>query len=1154
MIEVHINPYDVQKQEINVGHLKDHNAYKIVFDELEGSNYQLKVKINNSFEQFPITNNEWIITSSYTQKSPITIQVVEVVEDNFIYHGEEITLNLKSSIRNDGQIIEVVPPAYQSKFDELVKLTNDIKTSYEIGEFKGEKGDKGDVGPQGPQGPIGLTGPQGPKGDTGEQGPKGDTGPQGEQGLQGPQGDKGEQGEVGPMGPQGPKGDTGPQGEQGLQGPQGDKGEQGEVGPMGPQGPQGEQGPIGPQGPAGSGGTTNYNDLENKPSINGVELIGNKTSGDLKMYTQEEVDYMLADKMDKPYVPIEITDNATITDSLEGNFKIDSIKGKSVQTQETDIVPTPNRPVPINSRKTLVTKANLNVFDLEKESDTSSIPDTGTYRSIGQYQLKANTKYIFEWTEATVPAKATLSFQIQDDKGTVLVSPFTYFNLQTDEKKEAGKEVEFTTNSSGIVKFAYNCTVGTSSTTETYQQYWYTKILKDISLKEDVEYATEYVELRSLKETINKFDLGLLSQTNLITNSGAYRKIEIPIKLKPNTRYKIYYEKSMIPALTWAVLNIVDNTEKNLVAILNVKNTENNEVEKQAENLAFTSPADGEIYFSYYVQSYNAEGVLIPQNTETFKEKWFTKILKNIMITEESLNQNTYVPPTIRDYKIVDHTTQTSKIVRNVNQFELPTDFSWNDTDYYPNITGNVIPEDKKGAYDTRRYNLTNYTIEQYFTYINVSGMYLGFRECNTYWKLNNSDEVNAFLTRIKEDGKPFLFQYQLATPVEETITYVETDVSEIGYSWQDSTSPSPDVPSDIKSVNSIEITVCGKNLFDINDEDVYLSPNITHNGNQIIKNDGSTFPRIKLKNLVIDKEYTLSYSTKLNKSISNGQLLSAISSKNMGYPDGVVLYKVGDGGTDYNVKIKFTATQSEMYLIFSIQPETITNLQIELGDTATSYESYKEQHINITPPQPMYSTLDGSIADEVDVEKGVEVYQLYAEVLDGSEDENYQFVSTGQGFRYYTKYIIQKPTTKIINMCDSLTVVASNNVTINNGEIVFSYIGELNAIVKFKINDDITTVEQLREYLQQNPITIVYVMETPIEIPIPEEDLTKLKSLKTNAGVNNIFVGGEVKPTIEARYPRDLVLVQQQLEQKVLLMSETLTATQAKLLLQGGN
>ena len=34
-------------------------------------------------------------------------------------------------------------------------------------------------------------------------------------------------------------------------------------------------------GGSGSGGTTNYNDLANKPSINGITLTGNKTSIDL---------------------------------------------------------------------------------------------------------------------------------------------------------------------------------------------------------------------------------------------------------------------------------------------------------------------------------------------------------------------------------------------------------------------------------------------------------------------------------------------------------------------------------------------------------------------------------------------------------------------------------------------------------------------------------------------------------------------------------------------------------------------------------------------------------------------------------------------------------------------------------------------------------
>ena len=36
-------------------------------------------------------------------------------------------------------------------------------------------------------------------------------------------------------------------------------------------------------GGGGSGGTSNYNDLSNKPKINGVELTGNKTSEDLNI-------------------------------------------------------------------------------------------------------------------------------------------------------------------------------------------------------------------------------------------------------------------------------------------------------------------------------------------------------------------------------------------------------------------------------------------------------------------------------------------------------------------------------------------------------------------------------------------------------------------------------------------------------------------------------------------------------------------------------------------------------------------------------------------------------------------------------------------------------------------------------------------------------
>ena len=46
----------------------------------------------------------------------------------------------------------------------------------------------------------------------------------------------------------------------------------------------------------GSGGTTNYNDLTNKPSINGVTLEGNKTSADLNIQSQTtQTDHGTAD-------------------------------------------------------------------------------------------------------------------------------------------------------------------------------------------------------------------------------------------------------------------------------------------------------------------------------------------------------------------------------------------------------------------------------------------------------------------------------------------------------------------------------------------------------------------------------------------------------------------------------------------------------------------------------------------------------------------------------------------------------------------------------------------------------------------------------------------------------------------------------------------
>ncbi len=132
----------------------------------------------------------------------------------------------------------------------------------------------------------GDTGPQGPKGDQGDAFTYEDFTPEQLAALKGPKGDKGDTGETGATGAtgaQGPKGDPftyedfTPEQLANLKGPKGDKGDTGETGATGATGPQG---PQGPQGPAG---TTDYDDLTDKPTINSVTLSGNKSAGDLSL-------------------------------------------------------------------------------------------------------------------------------------------------------------------------------------------------------------------------------------------------------------------------------------------------------------------------------------------------------------------------------------------------------------------------------------------------------------------------------------------------------------------------------------------------------------------------------------------------------------------------------------------------------------------------------------------------------------------------------------------------------------------------------------------------------------------------------------------------------------------------------------------------------
>lgn len=119
MKEIVINPFTVE-EEINIGYQFDHKATKIVFDGLEDSNYYLKLQDTQSYQAFPIPNNEFEITNTYTQKTLLTGQIYYKIDNELIAHGRVFKMSLKTSIPQSSKIKEVVPPAFKNEYDRMV--------------------------------------------------------------------------------------------------------------------------------------------------------------------------------------------------------------------------------------------------------------------------------------------------------------------------------------------------------------------------------------------------------------------------------------------------------------------------------------------------------------------------------------------------------------------------------------------------------------------------------------------------------------------------------------------------------------------------------------------------------------------------------------------------------------------------------------------------------------------------------------------------------------------------------------------------------------------------------------------------------------------------------------------------------------------------
>lgn len=301
--------------------------------------------------------------------------------------------------------------------------------------------------------------------------------------------------------------------------------------------------------------------------------------------------------------------------------------------------------------------------------------------------------------------------------------------------------------------------------------------------------------------------------------------------------------------------------------------------------------------------------------------------------------------------------------------------------------------------------------------------------------------------------------------------------------------SPSPEYPQEIVSVGgngSIGVEITGKNLFDLSKE--YTSTSVVNTFTFTLK------PSTK---------YTLSTDFPATVNVASIYFGGLSSNINGVWKDRPKTFATDSSG-NMIVHIR-TLEQDNAPAIFNDVLNGVYHIQLEEGNTATSYEPYHEpQSFSISTPTGLpaipvpsdtsgitYTDTDGQawIADEIDFARGKYVQRVWKGVFDGSEDEEWE----KGGINYIHIKCLPVAMRDREGFCSQYIVgnnirgirIGNDNVSL----IIFDDFSDENALSNFKAN------------LSANPLKVMTYLDTPIETDITQEEIKDYQSLVTYDG-----------------------------------------------------
>ena len=174
----------------------------------------------------------------------------------------------------------------------------------------------------------------------------------------------------------------------------------------------------------------------------------------------------------------------------------------------------------------------------------------------------------------------------------------------------------------------------------------------------------------------------------------------------------------------------------------------------------------------------------------------------------------------------------------------------------------------------------------------------------------------------------------------------------------------------------------------------------------------------------------------------------------------------------------------------------TITNIQIERGETATTYEAYQSRYYKPRETEEIIlRSLPNGVYDTFNLQTGELVQKIGEVVLDGSE--NWTINAT---YKYFCNSIRSdhKSRSKGGMAISDKVIYLSSEQIVTNSIRGFSMGGS--EFIQL-CEPSCTTINELKTYLQSNPITVQYELQEPVVRKITTYD--RVYSGQTNALTN---------------------------------------------------